>query len=157
MAVWAFEKGKTAGRFTDTLPLAEAQYLPLRAPSGVVGVMGVRARSAERLSVDQQVLLETFARQVALAIERERLDEAAERSQVLLESERLHKTLLNSVSHELRTPIAAITGAASSLLDRHDRPEPGHPRRSGRGNPRRRGTAEPGGGKPARHDAAGIG
>ena len=117
VALMAFDKERPTGRFTDTLPFAEAQYLPLHAPSGVVGVMGVRTRDKERPSIDQQILLETFARQVALAIERERLDEAAEHSRVVVESERLYKTLLNSVSHELRTPIAAITGAASSLLD----------------------------------------
>ena len=117
VALLAFEKGRAAGRFTDTLPMADAQFLPLRAPTGVVGVMGIRMRNNQRPSADQQILLETFAGQVALAIERERLDEAAEHTRVVMESERLYKTLLNSVSHELRTPIAAITGAASGLLD----------------------------------------
>ena len=117
VAQLAFEKGKVAGRYTDTLPLSEAQYLPLRAPNGVVGVMGVRTHENQRPSLDQQMLLETFARQIALAIERERLEEATEHTRVVMESERLYKTLLNSVSHELRTPIATVTGAASSLLD----------------------------------------
>lgn len=36
-------------------------------------------------------------------------------ARLLMESERLGRTLLNSVSHELRTPIAAITSAASTL------------------------------------------
>jgi two-component system sensor histidine kinase KdpD len=117
VAQLAYEKGKITGRYTDTLPFAEAQYLPLLAPNGVVGVMGIRMRENQRPSLDQQVLLETFARQIALAIERERLEEATEHTRVVMESERLYKTLLNSVSHELRTPIATITGAASSLLD----------------------------------------
>ncbi|HEY3290158.1 MAG TPA: ATP-binding protein, partial [Anaerolineae bacterium] len=117
VASFAYEKRKTAGRFTDTLPKAEAEWLPLRAQKDVVGVMGLRTHEGRQLSTDQQMLLETFARQVALAIERERLDEAAEHTRVVLESERLYKTLLNSVSHELRTPIATITGAASSLQD----------------------------------------
>ena len=33
-----------------------------------------------------------------------------------METERLRNTLLSSVSHDLRTPLAAITGAASALL-----------------------------------------
>lgn len=117
VALWSFENGKPAGRFTDTLPLAGAQYLPLRTPSRTVGVIGIRTRQKERMSFDQEALLETFINQVALVIERELLDEAAEQSAMLRESERLYTTLLNSISHELRTPIAAITGAASSLLD----------------------------------------
>ena len=117
VALWSFTNRKPAGRFTDTLTLADAHYLPLLAPGGIVGVMGVRTRQTTPLSIEQEELLETFASQVALSIEREMLDEAAEQSKVLAESERLYKTLLNSISHELRTPIAAITGAASSLLE----------------------------------------
>ncbi|MBZ0284019.1 MAG: sensor histidine kinase KdpD [Anaerolineae bacterium] len=115
VATWSFENGKPAGRFTDTLPLASAQYLPLLTPSRTVGVLGIRIRQSEHPSFDQEVLLETFTHQVALVIERELLDEAAEQSAMLHESERLFTTLLNSISHELRTPIATITGAASSL------------------------------------------
>lgn len=117
VANWVFEHSKRAGRFTDTLPLASAQYMPLRTPSRTVGVIGIRTRQSERLSFDQEVLLETFVNQVALVIERELLDEAAEQSAMLRESERLSTTLLNSISHELRTPISTIKGAASSLLD----------------------------------------
>jgi two-component system, OmpR family, sensor histidine kinase KdpD len=115
VALWSYEKRKPAGRYTDTLPLADARYLPLLAHGGCVGVLGVRTRSNDRMSHEQEALLETFASQIAMAVERELLDAAAERAAVLAESERLYKTLLNSVSHELRTPIATITGAAGSL------------------------------------------
>lgn len=37
------------------------------------------------------------------------------KARLLLESERLGRTLLNSVSHEFRTPISAIIGASSNL------------------------------------------
>ncbi len=117
VASWVFENGKPAGRFTDTLPLATAHYLPLLTPRRTVGVIGILRRQDERLPFDQEVLLETFVHQVALVIERELLDEAAEQSAMLRESERLYTALLNSISHELRTPLATITGAASNLLD----------------------------------------
>ncbi len=117
VGLWAYDNGKPAGRFTDTLPLSTVQFIPLNTSTRTVGVIGIRARQTERLSFDQEALLETFINQIALVIERELLDEAAEQSAMLKESERLYTTLLNSISHELRTPIAAITGAASSLLD----------------------------------------
>lgn len=117
VAVWVYEHNKSAGRFTDTLSQATVQFHPLHTPTRTVGVMGVRTHQNERLSLDQEVLLETFMSQIALVIERELLDEAAEQSAMLRESERLYTTLLNSISHELRTPIAAIKGASSSLLD----------------------------------------
>lgn len=116
VAGWVFEHGRVAGRNTDTLPKALARYYPLRAPSGIVGVIGLRRRSTERLPFDQESLLETFVSQIALAVERELLDEAAEQATLLRESERLSATLLNSISHELRTPIATVRGAADSLL-----------------------------------------
>ena len=124
VAAWVFQNCKAAGRFTDTLPMAEARYLPLVTPHGVVGVMGVRWPGG-RLSFEQETLLETFARQVALAIERETFEAAADQAALLAKSEQLYKTLLNSVSHELRTPITAITGAASSLLDAQTASNPG--------------------------------
>lgn len=117
VASWVYENRKPAGRFTDTLPLSSAQYLPLLTSNRVVGVIGIRLSDNERLTFDQEVLLETFINQIALVIERELLDEAAEQSAMLRESERLYTTLLNSISHELRTPIATIKGASSSLLD----------------------------------------
>lgn len=117
VALWSFENGKPAGRHTATLPQAGAQFRPLSTPGRTVGVLGVHTRQPGRLSFDQEVLLETFTSQIALVIERELLDEAAEQSVMLRESERLYTTLLNSISHELRTPIATITGSASSLLD----------------------------------------
>ncbi len=117
VARWAFDSGKPAGRFTDTLAAAKARYLPLLTPGGTVGVLAVRTRKHEPLTVDEETLLETFTRQAALVIEREMLSEAAQQSAVLQESERLHTTLLNSISHELRTPISTIVGAASSLLN----------------------------------------
>jgi two-component system sensor histidine kinase KdpD len=117
VAAWAFENGRAAGRFTDTLPLATARFLPLQAPERTVGVIGLRTRGERHPTFDESLLLETFASQIALTIERELLDEAAEHNAMLRESERLYTTLLNSISHELRTPIATIAGAAGGLLD----------------------------------------
>src|SRR5204863_9269481 len=66
---------------------------------------------------EQLQLLETFASQTALAIERTQLADEAQRAQVEAETERLRAALLSSVSHDLRTPLAVITGATSSLLE----------------------------------------
>jgi two-component system sensor histidine kinase KdpD len=120
VAGWVYEFGRAAGRNTDTLPNAAARYYPLHTPSGTAGVIGIRRHSDDRLPFDQESLLETFIGQIALAVEREMLDEAAEQATLLRESERLSAALLNSISHELRTPIASVRGAADSLL------QPGH-------------------------------
>ncbi|NJO84801.1 MAG: DUF4118 domain-containing protein [Blastochloris sp.] len=115
VALWSFEHARPAGRFTDTLPLAGSHCIPLKTPSGVVGVLGICTEG--RLSIDEESLLQTFVAQAALGIEREFLDEAAAKTQMLTESERLLTTLLNSISHELRSPLHTIRSAAGQLLN----------------------------------------
>ncbi|MDD5765918.1 MAG: DUF4118 domain-containing protein [Candidatus Marinimicrobia bacterium] len=70
VAAWVLDLRKPAGRFTDTLPMAEAYFIPLLTPSQAVGVIGVRTHRAEPLPIEQKALLETFASQIASAIER---------------------------------------------------------------------------------------
>ena len=118
VAQWVFDRGRPAGRSTDTLPAAQALYLPLTAASGTIGVLGVRPPSPGALDEPMALrLLEAFAGQAALALERELLAERAQQEQLEVEAERLRTSLLSSVSHDLRTPLAAITGAAGTLLD----------------------------------------
>jgi two-component system sensor histidine kinase KdpD len=70
-------------------------------------------------------MLETFANQVALALERTQLAADTERARISAESERMRNALLSSVSHDLRTPLATITGATTTLLrDRSALSEP---------------------------------
>src|SRR6185436_5873124 len=73
---------------------------------------------------EQQRLLETFLAQTAQAIERVRLAEKAKTVEVRMEAETLRNALLSAISHDLRTPLAAIVGAASSLVDDETRLTP---------------------------------
>jgi two-component system sensor histidine kinase KdpD len=123
---WVHEHGQIAGQGTDTLPGASGLYLPLIGSRGSVGVLGLRAQDPRSLRTPEQLhQLEAFASQTALAIERARLAEDAERAQVRAETERLRNSLLSSVSHDLRTPLASITGAASTLLEGESRLDAG--------------------------------
>lgn len=118
VAQWVYDHRQTAGLGTNTLSGAKGLYFPLTASQRTVGVLGVHPAQPERvLSTEQFHLLETFANQTALAIERALLAEDAQHARVQVETERLRNTLLSSVSHDLRTPLATITGAASSLLE----------------------------------------
>jgi two-component system sensor histidine kinase KdpD len=107
-----------AGHGSPTLPGARALYLPLRAGHGTVGVLGIEPPAGQVLATPEQLhLLETFAAQTALAIERVALVEEAQRARVQSETERLRNSLLSAVSHDLRTPLATITGSASALVE----------------------------------------
>ena len=121
VAHWVYEHRQLAGLGTATLPGARALYLPLVGSRGAVGVLGMSPADAHALESPEQLhQLETFANQMALAIERAQASEDARRAEVRAEAERLRNSLLSSVSHDLRTPLASITGAASSLLEAGD-------------------------------------
>lgn len=115
VALWSYRNGKSAGRFTDTLPTAEAYYTPLRAGGKSVGVLGIKVVGDEALMLYQRDILETFATQVALAIEREKWRTTNQESQLAAKSQQLQKTLFNSISHELRTPLSVIQAATTQL------------------------------------------
>lgn len=117
VAAWAFRFGKAAGRFTDNLPSASAIYVPMQTNRGAVGVLGLEWPGEQLPTLEQRDLLQAFARQSALVLDRIRLDEEGQQARLVAESEKLSKALLNSISHELRTPISAITAAASALTE----------------------------------------
>ena len=118
VAQWAFDHGHPAGSGTDTLPSAEGLHLPLVGTKGPIGVLSVAiSRRPTPPTMDQRLLLDTFASKTALAVERALLAGAAERSRLVAETERLKNDLLSAVSHDLRTPLASITGSAAALMD----------------------------------------
>ena len=122
VAQWVFDHGQAAGLATDTLPGAQAHYLPLTGSAQQIGVLALLPANPRRVFVpEQQRLLETFASQIALALERSQLAASAKQSALAAESERLRNALLAAISHDLRTPLASIIGASSSLLERGTR------------------------------------
>lgn len=119
VAQWALDHGTMAGLGTATLPGARALYVPLVSSGRAVGVIGIRPADPRRFQdPTQRQLLETFADLAAIAFERAALARRNQESQVAIEAERLRTSLLSSLSHDLRTPLAAIAGAASTLI--HD-------------------------------------
>jgi two-component system sensor histidine kinase KdpD len=129
VAQWVFDHGQMAGLGTDTLPGGDTIFLPLRstAPApgnggttaaAVLGVLAVLPANARRVLLPEQMhLLETFAGQIGLALERAHLAELAQQAEVEAGNERVRSSLLSAISHDLRTPLAVIAGSASTLAD----------------------------------------
>ncbi len=114
---WAFEHGAEAGYGTDTLPGSPLLYIPLKTPMRTRGVLVLEPRHPRRLMTpEQHRLLDTFARLIAIAIERLHYVEVARVTTVQMESERLRNSLLSAISHDLRTPLSALVGLADSML-----------------------------------------
>jgi two-component system sensor histidine kinase KdpD len=118
---WVYDQQKPAGHGTDTLPAAKALYLPLRAPMRTRGVLAVKMEDERELDVpEQQRMLDAFAAQIALALERVHYVDIARDALVSMESERLRNSLLSAISHDLRTPLTAIVGFSSMLAAQRD-------------------------------------
>jgi two-component system sensor histidine kinase KdpD len=96
--------------------IENAIYLPLRGSRRVKGVIVVCPQPPNRtLPTEQLNLLDTFAGQLELSLQRARLAEAAEAARLSEERALLRNTLLASISHDLRTPLTTIAGAGSLI------------------------------------------
>ncbi len=119
-AKWCWEKNRTAGRGSDTLPGAKWLFQPMRTGRGPLGVVGIiRDEPGPLLTPDQQRLLDSLADQAALGIERIGLARDLHLTRLEVETDRLRSALLTSISHDLRTPLASILGSATSLRSQH--------------------------------------
>jgi two-component system sensor histidine kinase KdpD len=112
------ELGPTALREDPLEPLfrEECTYLALTSTRGMEGLLQIRRHEGLPFPQETWGPLQAFAVQGALAMERIRWLETAQRAHTDRETERLRNSLLSAISHDLRTPLAAIQGAASSLL-----------------------------------------
>ncbi|MFA7405118.1 MAG: sensor histidine kinase KdpD [Pelobacteraceae bacterium] len=118
VADWTFRNNHPAGRATDTLVSATLIYLPLQTPASVLGVMGVLLKNEhEYHSQENRRLLDAFATQAAMAMERIQFSHQAEQTQILQARENLERALLNSISHDLRSPLSTVTGVLTSLKE----------------------------------------
>ncbi|HYM60873.1 MAG TPA: ATP-binding protein, partial [Thermoanaerobaculia bacterium] len=93
-------------------PLGRDVYLPLIVGGKTTGALVARGTDASKQA------LESAARLVALAVERERFIEENAHLQALRESEALKTSLLRAISHDLTTPITAITIRTDSIRRR---------------------------------------
>lgn len=114
IADWVFRNSLKAGRYTDTLPSGEYTFFPLTGNNSTIGVIGIKPAGV--FTHGEEQFWEAFLAQITGKYEREMLREAAKKTFIISESEKLYKTLFDSLSHELRTPVAAILGASDALL-----------------------------------------
>ncbi|GBC87299.1 Sensor protein KdpD [bacterium HR12] len=95
---------------------AEAAF-PIEAGGRRLGTLrAVRRAEAGPLSPDDERLLRACAGQVAITLERVRLDAETEAAKLASEVNQLRAALFSSVTHDLRTPLASIKASVTSLL-----------------------------------------
>jgi two-component system sensor histidine kinase KdpD len=120
MAAWAFGRRMPAGKFTDTVPDAEALHLPLHGRTAVMGVLSVRPRTDKPFDLSERDLLEAFAVLIGLVLEKDHIVQAFKRAEIIEASEHLRRALLESVSHELKTPLSAVQAGIDALARQTD-------------------------------------
>lgn len=96
--------------------LEGSSFLALASPQGTDGILQIHRPDGTPFPQATWGLLQAFVVQGTMAFERIRWVETARMAHLESETERMRSALLSSVSHDLRTPLAAIQGAASSLL-----------------------------------------
>ncbi|MFI9417038.1 sensor histidine kinase [Streptomyces werraensis] len=80
-----------------------------------VGDHTALALTGRVLPAEDRRVLAAFAAQAAVAVDRRRLRQEADRAKQLAEGNRIRTALLAAVSHDLRTPLAGIKAAVTSL------------------------------------------
>ncbi|MHB8110148.1 MAG: DUF4118 domain-containing protein [Syntrophorhabdaceae bacterium] len=122
IARWVLEHGRPAGRGLEMFEGERSLFFfPVKGEDKTLAVLAIRPATGDAtLAPEQKQLIETLSNFAAVVIVRLELAKEAEHAKWLEESEKLHRTLLNSISHDFRTPLASITGAATSLLADQD-------------------------------------
>ena len=113
MARAVFERRHQEDQGETVSATGQLHFIALRAPMRVRGVLVLL--NCDIRTPEQVRLLQAFAAQIALAIERVHYVDVARATELEIESERLRNSLLSAVSHDVRTPLAAIVGLSSTL------------------------------------------
>jgi two-component system, OmpR family, sensor histidine kinase KdpD len=115
-AALSIESGVSAGRGTSRIQPAEWLFHPVRSPEGVLAAAGLARDDGTPPVADEQLpLLVNLLDQVALALERARLETQARDFAALRERDRLRSALLSSIGQDLTPPIEAIASAVREL------------------------------------------
>jgi two-component system sensor histidine kinase KdpD len=115
-AALSIESGVAAGRGTSKMQPAEWVFYPIRSADSVLAAVGLaRDDGLPPVTDEHQSLLANLLDQLALGIERARLDKQAREFAALRERDRLRSALLSSIGEDLRTPIESIAGAVREL------------------------------------------
>lgn len=118
IAQWTYDRQQQSGLGTDTLPSSKILYIPLKAPMRTRGVLAISPENNHDIYLpEHRQLLDTFASQIGLALERKHYVEIARDAVISMETERLRNSLLSAISHDLRTPLTSIIATTEQLKE----------------------------------------
>lgn len=115
-AAMTLSSGEPAGRGVRRLDLADWQFRPVTSAAAVTAAVGLaRSDGAAPVAKEQLSLLENLLDQIALALERARLEQEMRVLGALREQDRLRSALLASIGDNVKPGLTAISAAARTL------------------------------------------
>jgi len=115
-AVLAIDSSQSAGRGTGRVQPAEWVFHPIRSGTATLAAAGLaRDDGVPAVAPDSAELLTSLLDQVALALERARLEAEARNFAATRERDRLRASLLSSIGQDLRPRLTAIATAVREL------------------------------------------
>ena len=115
-AALTLESGEPAGRGTARAQPAEWVFHPVRSQGAIIAAVGLaRDDGVPALDEADLPLLGNLLDQLALALERARLDQQAREFAALRERDRVRSALLSLIGQDLGPPVEAIGGAVREL------------------------------------------
>jgi two-component system sensor histidine kinase KdpD len=116
VAALVLDTGDRAGRGVDRAIPTEWQFHPVKSGEAVLAAAGLaRDDGAAAVARSQLPLLDNLLDQVALALERGRLDGEAREFDRIRERDKVRSTLLSSIGQDLRPRLGAIADAVAEL------------------------------------------
>jgi two-component system sensor histidine kinase KdpD len=108
--------GTPAGRGLQPATPIEWQFHPIQSETHTIAAVGLaRDDGAPAVDQDHLALLRSLLDQIALALDRARLEREARDFAALRERDRMRATLLSSIGEDLNRPLAAIASGISQL------------------------------------------
>jgi two-component system sensor histidine kinase KdpD len=115
-AAWSMEAGKPVGRGADAAATTEWVFYPVRANAAVIAVIGLARDDGTRpVPFLELELLDSLLDQVALALERSRLEHEAREFAAVRERDRTRSALLSTIGQDLGPHLSAMETAVSAL------------------------------------------
>lgn len=116
-AAWAMESGRPAGRGAEAGNATEWAFYPIRSDAAVLAAIGLARDDGTRpVPAGQLELLDNLTDQVALALERARLDIETREFATLRERDELRVALLSTIGQDMNPRLSAIASAVNGLM-----------------------------------------
>lgn len=116
-ALWSFANGKEAGWSTNTLPLAENLYIPLKGYNQITGLLIYRPLKKQPLTTEEKNFVYTVCQQLSDYLVRSFVREKTFQHENLRQMQKIQKMILDRFSHAFQWPLDTIKAAIKNLKD----------------------------------------